>query len=179
MPTARLKIPAARLVGYSFNTDANPTELHPSVTSTTLTPAIGMSLWQPANSPSPLYYTDPVLRVSPDNGITTAALAVANDAYFEFTVTAVSGQFIPLMIAFVAARGGGGTRGVVVRSDDDGYTADLLSTNLSTQRPTWSVFQIVLSYAAKSSLAFRIYVYTGSSSNSIEFDDIVLYGRPI
>lgn len=128
--------------------------------------------------------SNPVIQAAP-TGTTNinAALAVANDSYFSFTVTPDAGQTVDLSnLTFNAARGGssGTARGYAVRSSVDGFAADLGTADLATVRPTWTSVDIDLSAADFDALTtattFRIYVYSNSPARSVEFDDIVLNG---
>lgn len=176
----RSKWPFTRLVSYSFPTDASPTVVDPFVTATNITAGAGINTFEPANNPIPLYNTTPVLRITPVAAGTSAAAAVANNVYFQFTVSAVSGVFIPISLTFNTAKGGTSSpRGYVVRSDYDSYAADLATTDLTTVRPTWTAVAIPLIMDAVASIAFRIYTYTPTTGASIEYDDIVLCGRPL
>lgn len=126
------------------------------------------------------YASDPVLRVAPRSGATSAATAVSQSSYYTFTVAPEAGKSITLSsLAFNAARGGASTpRGWVVRSSANGYSANLGSSDIATVRPTWTAYSVNLSSiaATTSTVTFRVYVYAPSTSNSVEFDDVTLTG---
>jgi hypothetical protein len=176
----KLKIPFRRFAAWRFPTNATPDEVDSFVTSTDVVPAAGISLWEPANNPTPEYDTRPVLRTSPVVGTTSAALAVTKNAYFEFTVTAVSGLFLPRLLAFKIGRGGASApRGYAVRSSFDSYAADLAQADTGTVRPTWTAVGVSLDMTAVASLGFRIYIYAPSASTSQEIDDLTFCGIPV
>lgn len=180
-------VSAEVLVGYDFGTTG-------STTFGTTTVAAGVSGSDITNgSLSSLvigdftYATDSALQAAPTNAATsTAALAVTNDSYFEFTITPDALQTMTFTsLTFNAAKGGssGTARGYVVRSSVDSFAADLGTADLATVRPTWTPVNISLSSGAFDNLTtattFRIYTYSNSTARSVEYDDITVNGTTI
>ncbi len=131
-------------------------------------------------------YGFPILRIQPstNNADATSPLqAVANDKYFEFTVTANPGTSINLTsLEFLVARGGSATpRGFVVTSmsSKDGYFRILDQEDVPTVRNVQSDIIIDLSGAAFQGLpdiTVRIYSYTPSTGQSVEYSSLSLNG---
>jgi hypothetical protein len=129
----------------------------------------------------------PFLRVDPQGNSATAAAAVTNNKYFQFTVTPDPGTELDLTsLTFDVARGGAGTpRGVVVRSSADNFAADLFQQDIGTARPTYTPVSIDLSgpsfqdLTAASPLTFRVYSYSPAAGSSLDFDNIVLNGTVV
>lgn len=112
-------------------------------------------------------------------GSTSAAAAVSGGFYDSITLTPDAGYAMDLSsIAFNGAKGGSGTRGFVVRSSMDNYTADLFSGDFATQRPNWTAYSLDLSsYAPQTDpVTFRFYIYTPAAFQNVDFDDIVISG---
>ncbi len=129
---------------------------------------------------SPMYGR-PVLRIDPGANSTNADQAVANDRYFEFTLTADDGFFLDLdNLQFGAARGGSGTpRGWVVRSDVDGFASNIATADMTTARPDLKLYTVDLSdpaYTGLTEITFRIYSYVPSGGQSVEYADITVNG---
>ena len=129
---------------------------------------------------SPMYGR-PVLRIDPGANSSTAALAVANDRYFEFTLAADDGFFLDLdNLMFGAARGGSGTpRGFVVRSSVDGFASNVATADMTTVRPDLKLYTVDLSQPAYTDLTevtFRIYSYVPAGGNSVEYVDVTVNG---
>lgn len=129
---------------------------------------------------SPMYGR-PVLRIDPGANSTNAAQAVANDRYFEFTLTADDGFFLDLdNLQFGAARGGSGTpRGWAVRSDVDGFTNTIATADMTTARPDLKLYTVDLSdpaYTGLTEITFRIYSYAPNGGSSVEYVDITVNG---
>jgi hypothetical protein len=134
-------------------------------------------------SSSDSWDTNPVLVTSPASGNTSAALALANNQYFTTPAFTADANGLKLTsLNFNVGRGGSSTpRGIIVRASINGgaYGADLYNAAITTQTPTWSAVNIDLTGAAYqniTSIAFRIWVYTPSSSTSVDFDDMTLKG---
>lgn len=134
------------------------------------------------SNPTPNYASQPVLRVTP-SAATTQATAVSNNSYFQFSISAAAGNVINLdELVFDAARGGSGTRGFVLRSSVDGFTGDILAADVATQRPTFTNFIVPLtgaSFDGLNAVTFRLYIYTGGTGASLEFDNISINGAVV
>ncbi|CAA6677722.1 MULTISPECIES: PEP-CTERM sorting domain-containing protein [unclassified Lentimonas] len=174
------------LVGYDFGTTG-------STTFGTTTVASGVSGSDVTNGSLSTfiiddfgYASDSVLQAAPTNSLTsTAALAVANDSYFEFTITPDASQAVTFTsLTFNAAKGGssGTARGYVVRSSVDSFATDLGTADLTTVRD-WTPVSISLSGGSFDNLVaattFRIYTYSNSTARSVEYDDFALNGSVI
>jgi len=128
------------------------------------------------------YDSDNVSSAGPTAGATSAALAVTNGSYFFVTITPTSGNSMSLTTLTInMARGGSSTpRGYQVRSSVDSFAASLGGADLDTVRPTWTAVSIDLSGAGfqtvTSTITFNIYVYSPSTGNVIDWDDLVING---
>ena len=110
---------------------------------------------------------------------TNAAGAVAQNTFFQFTVTPTAGYALTLTnLSFQAGRGGSGTpRGYVVRSSVDNFANNLGTADVTTARPTFSTYNVGLSFTGiTSATTFRIYTYAPTSTQSVEYDNITLSG---
>jgi hypothetical protein len=144
--------------------------------------ANGQSLptWEVPSNQS--YASDPVLYLAPLNGATDAASAVSGGSYFEITITPAEGKKFTLTdLDFNAARGGAATpRGWVLRSSIDSYAGNIDTSDIATQRTTWTAFNVDLTGGSfdnlEAAVTFRIYVYAPTTASSIEFDDITFSG---
>ena len=136
--------------------------------------------------PSGPLYGFTILRLQPSNGLTGAdsmspADAIANDKYFAFTVTANAGHVMNLSsLTFDAARGGGATpRGWALLSDVDGFTNIIDTQDVPTQRNELTSFTVDLtdaSFQGLSEITFRMYSYTPSTGQSVEYHNLSLNG---
>jgi hypothetical protein len=123
----------------------------------------------------------PVFRFQPGNNSRTPAEAITKDKYFTFQVTANAGVSLNLAnLTFDVARGGSATpRGYVVLSDVDGFTNPIDSEDVPSVRPDLTTFTIDLSgpsYQGLAEVTFRIYAYTPSGGQSVEFSNLTLNG---
>lgn len=169
---------AAEILKYEFTgATLAPTQQNFNATGTAIANGGALVTYEISNLG---YTSDPELRVSPPSSTTTAAAAVANGAYYSFTLTPGASDPLTLTsLGFQAARGGGGTRGWVLRSSLDNYAANLGTSDIATQRPTFTSYDVPLGSAFEnlaSPVTFRLYVYTGSSTSTLEFDNITVNG---
>jgi hypothetical protein len=117
-------------------------------------------------------------------GSTTAAGAVANQEYFQFSVTPNAGRQLDLhSLVFDAARGGSQEpRGWVLRSSIDGYAASLSTAEIPTLQPTLTSFSVDLGAPAFQHLAdtttFRLYAYVQAigAGQGLFFNNMTLAG---
>jgi hypothetical protein len=131
-------------------------------------------------------YGFPVLRLQPSTSHSDSQnplQALANDKYFEFTVTANAGFGLYLTdLEFNAARGGSATpRGFVVisKSSKDGYWRILDQEDVPTVRNVQTPYAIDLSGSAFQNLpdiTIRVYSYTPSTGQSVEYNMLSLNG---
>lgn len=124
----------------------------------------------------------PVVSGNGASSATTAAKAVTYNSYFYWSVTPDAGKTLNLtLLHFHAGRGGTTTpRGIKVRSSLDSYAGDLYSATVDTATPTWSDISIDLSGAGyqglSSAFTFRFYIWTPTTSNAVDVDEIRLEG---
>lgn len=125
------------------------------------------------------YSTGSVLQVA--SASTSAAAAVTANSYFTFNVNFAS-AWTPGKLQLKAARGNtSGIRGFAVRWSVDNYASNLVSQDLDAAytRPVWQNFDVTLSAAQQSgAVTFRIYPYSPSTTNTLEFDAITVTGTP-
>ena len=114
---------------------------------------------------------------------TTAAAAVSNNQWFQFTVGANAGYIMDLSsLTFDAARGGSSTpRGWVLRSSIDAFAANIATATIPTTQPTLTPFSVSLSAPSYQSLVapvtFRIYGYAPATTGAGNFfDNLTLNG---
>jgi hypothetical protein len=139
------------------------------------------------------YPTDPVVQVHPTGGVgatpaDSMALAVAYSNTMQFTIQPAGGKKLVLStLEFDIARGNTtSVRGYGVESSVDGFgTAAgqiLAAADLPTSaaRPNWTHITVDLSAPRFQNLTaavtFNLYFYVGAGGNSLEFDNVTLYG---
>jgi hypothetical protein len=181
---------AAVLVNYSFGTAGQETtaEDSPAFSPTSQAAGIiasaiqdtsgkvGIEISSAATTPAGA----PFNRVDPQGNATSAAAAVANGVYFDFTVTPSTTMSLT-NLTLDAARGGGGTpRGYEIRSSRDNFGSTLSAADLLTVRPTYTPITVDLSGAAFQNVTtpttFRFYVYSPAGGQSVDVDNITLNG---
>jgi hypothetical protein len=154
-----------------------------------LTPGLGMSLFNTNSTLTLNGSTVPVLAFAPVNDSTNLSTALANNAWFTFTLTVGSSvtDLDVTNLTFNAARGGAGTpRGYGVYVTTPTTTDELVrgATDLTTARPN-SVLQIIdlSSVASLQNLiagqlvTFKIPVYSPTNTSTLIFDDITVKGN--
>lgn len=128
------------------------------------------------------YATEPVVLAGPASGATSVAAAVTASSNFFLSITPQSGKKISLTtLTFNIARGGSAVpRGYAVRSSLDGYTANLATADVSTQRFTFTAVSVDLSGSGfqnlTSSVTFKVYLYAPSVGNLLDIDDLIVNG---
>lgn len=176
--------PTAHGAGVETGPGFSATTLAANVTATPVADTSGNVIIGTEN-PTPNYSTQPVLRVDPAGNSSSAAQAVTNNKYFSFTITPDLGYELDLSsLQFKAARGGSSTpRGWVVRTSADGFAANLGSSDIATQRATWTDYTVPLGGAQFQDvtvpLTFRFYVYSPAAGQTIEFDNITVNGEVV
>lgn len=159
---------AGTLVLYPFSTDLNPTVTGPGIT-----PNLMVSILSQA------YVGDDgfgnVFEAYPTSGSTSASLALANDSYFDLSLTTSTGSLGKLLVSFDVAKGGASDpRGYFVESSLDDFTTDLISQTLpsgANQAPAPESF--VVDATGQSSLSLRFYVWTPDyQTYSIDFRNL-------
>ena len=117
-----------------------------------------------------------VLKTGPGTEVSgaTAATALDNDWYVEFTLTANSSMDIRSIEADWSRGGTYGTRGWFVRSSLDGYTSDLYSN----QTPHGTAAELqhasfnISGFTGTSMVTFRFYIYTDRTSRYMDFQNV-------
>jgi hypothetical protein len=125
--------------------------------------------------------TDPPLGLGPDS--TDPFEAVANDKFFELTVTANPGFGLYLdNLTFEVARGGSSTpRGwvLLMYSSQFGFFTYLDSQEVPSVRNTLTRFTVDLSDSSFQNLpdaTFRIYTYVPATDESLDYRNLTLNG---
>ena len=153
----------AGLVLYSFPGGAfTPTTTDPNVTSGAINATGSIGSVEPGSAlANTVFYRYGALS-------TTPAAAVANNEFFQFTLTPNAGYELDFTsVTFDATRGGASTpRGFLLRTSLDGFTANVATADIPTANPTLTPFNISLSAPAfqniSSSTTFRLYQYAPS-----------------
>jgi hypothetical protein len=131
------------------------------------------------------YSNDPMLVFTNNDALAVdAATAVEQQVYFEFNIPVVPNGALTLTnLSFNIARSGANTpAGYVVRSSVDGFTTDLATADVATQRTTYTAVSIDLGsdfIAVTDSVLFRVYIYTPNTGESMDLDDIIVTGDSI
>jgi hypothetical protein len=156
-------------------------------------PAGHTSIADPVDGTGVHYTTEPVCQVHPNSAalaantsIQNTVLSVTSSCYMQFGVQPIAGYKLVLStLEFDVAKGNTSTpRGVGVESSIDGFgtatTQILYSSDIASNRPAWTHVTVDLSAAKFQNLTgpitFRLYFYTPSTTQSIEFDNVTLYG---
>ena len=120
----------------------------------------------------------------PGSTSTSAASAITNGDYFQFTLAPGPGLGLSLgSFTFDAYRTGTtGTTGFVLRSSRDSFAADIGASTVTSVGPAETSYNINLSTAAYQNITtpttFRLYGYSPSGvSNGICFDNISVNGQ--
>ncbi len=96
-------------------------------------------------------------------------------SYFEFTLSGPATDITK--VAMKAARGGSSlARGFRLRWSVDNYANDLLGQDIPTKRPALTDYSQALHAPGQTSVTFRVHQYAPSGGNSVEFDDIEVFG---
>jgi hypothetical protein len=175
----------AKLNAGRSGTGYEATNFDPNVTAAGITisdsipPSAEEYIEDPPTGP---LYGFPVFRFEVGGNSRTPAEAITKDKYFTFKITANNGTALNLTsLTFNVARGGSATpRGWVLLSDVDGFTNPIDMQDVPTVRNVQTPTTVDLSGASFQGLTevtFRIYGYTPSSGQSVEFSDIILNGK--
>lgn len=110
----------------------------------------------------------------------TAAAAIANRQYVQFTVTPQPGMTVTFdALAFRATNGGpSGPRGWALTTSLDGFASIQSTATVPTLQPTFTDFQVTLPGGAPIDTAtvFRLYGFAPAAGNGIFLDSISLSG---
>lgn len=103
-------------------------------------------------------------------GATSAALAVTDKSYFEFTVTASSGYYLNLTsLSFLESSRSANKDGWDIRSSIDGFATDIQNHIVAAAYPSFvsspTVSLIAAGYQHLSSIQFRIYTFATDGTN--------------
>lgn len=123
------------------------------------------------------YPTDPILRIAPVSEASTPEEAVEFGSYLEFEVTPTDGpvEITHVQLAVGRGRTGETRRGVDLRSSADAYTSSLLTTDIEVTRPEMERFSTnVNDLTITEPTVFRLHVYTGGSSHTVEIGDLAI-----
>lgn len=170
-------------------TNAQIQDANNLVAAGSLTPGLGLSLFNANASTTPNYASAPVLQITAVNTGTDLATAFANQAWLTFTLT-VGSSITDLdltSLTFNGARGGGATPrgyGVYVTTPSTTDEAIQGATDFATQRPSWSQQTVNLSgfsslqnLTSGQTVTFKIPFYSPAPASSVEFDDITVIGN--
>lgn len=108
---------------------------------------------------------------------TTAADAVSDGMYMEFSITKASGIFTPTVLEFTGYKTTAATRGWAVRSSADSYASDI-ATGVISANGIDEVERVPLSgvaFANMTSVSFRIYGYGDTGTTWTGYTNIKLY----
>jgi len=122
-----------------------------------------------------------VLQAYPSAGSSSAPAALANNSYWDLTITAQSGQFLDIGTLFFDVGKGGSSdpRGYFVRSSVDGFASDVSGVQLpigaqQAPQPASVDFSGSPSYQGLTSVNFRFYVWSPTTGNSVDFRNVGL-----
>ncbi len=104
-----------------------------------------------------------------------AADAVANDWYFDITLSAISTMDIRSVEADWSRGGTSGVRGWFVRSSLDGYASDLYSNQTPDSTSTGfqhAAFDLTGFTGLSGTVTFRFYIHTVSAGRFMDFQNI-------
>lgn len=173
---------AETLITYNFESGVSSTDATSLVSGGDVT-NVGVTTFSTANDWG--YGSGQVLQVGPANGSTNdLATAVTNDSYFSITLSTTDTYSLDTL-SLDAGRGGGSTaRGFTVRSSLTGTTDLLRDDTVDTQRTTFTDYSVDLTTFSEfetitGDVTFSFYVYTPSTSNTLEFDNITFGGTAI
>lgn len=172
---------AEALVSYTFDTDFSATNAGATVSGGAVTEVnLGTYTTAPYG-----YATDNVMQVGPANGSTNdLATAIANSSAFTITLSTTDSYTLESLSLDVGRGGSSTARGFTVRSSLTGTTDLLRDDTVDTQRPTFTNYSVnLIGNAAfeniSTDVTFTFYVYTPSTGNSLEFDNITFGGTAI
>jgi hypothetical protein len=159
-----------------------PTITAPNLMATAITDplgTVGLEISSAATTPA----NAPFLRLDPQGNSTDAATAIANNKYFEFTLSPFQGQMLDVeSLTFDVARGGAATpRGYVVRSSLNNFSSNLAQADVGTVRPTYTAVSVDLNAFAATAqpVTFRIYSYSPGAGSSLDYDNITVNGTVV
>jgi len=126
------------------------------------------------------------VNVNP-NGVTTAADAVTSNTFFEFSASADTGLGLDLTsLMFSAFKGGSsGPRGWVMRTSIDAFASDIgdgiltcspFSPTFCTEPDLFSVDLTGSDFQGLAQIDFRIYSYSPSEVNVLNYSHLELHG---
>lgn len=120
--------------------------------------------------------TTEVLKTGPNSSTTSsAANALANDWYFQFTLTPNSSMDIRSIEADWSRGGTGGVRGWFVRSSVDNYVTDLYANETPDGTATGlqhAAFDVSGNTGLSAATTYRFYIYTTSTSRYVDFQNV-------
>jgi hypothetical protein len=180
---------AAVLVSYPFNNNGDGSSgfAHSSLDATVLassTVSKGVGLGQYSVATDNFPDGRQVLKTGPGTSVSgaTAANALANDWYFQLTLTPSSSMDIDSIEADWSRGGTTGVRGWFIRSSLDNYASDLFA--VESPDGTAKGFQHVdIPLTGFTDLAtatnFRFYVYTSTNGRYLDFSNVQFNGPTV
>ncbi len=162
---------AATFVVYPFTTE---NDASPSFVGSGITPTLTLSTLDHFTVTDDGFGT--VLQAYPVSGSTSAALALTNNSYFTLALSITPGSFTTLQFNYEVGKGGSSDpRGYFVRSSLDGFTTDILLTNLpngAQQAPQAESFSV--DATGQTAVSFRFYGFSPTTNNSIDFRNLIV-----
>ncbi len=173
---------AAVLVSYPFNNNADGSSgfAYTTFDSSVLTSSVvaqGAGLGVYSVGTDSWSGSTQVLKTGPGTAVAgaTAADAVSNNWYFQFTLTPTASMDIRSIEADWSRGGTTAVRGWFVRSSLDSYASDLYSnqTPIGTATGLQHVgFNITGFTGLASAVTFRFYIYTDSTGRYMDFQNV-------
>lgn len=166
------------LVTYTFDSDFSATDNTAFVSGGDVT-EVNLGTYVTASWG---YATDNVMQVGIPNGsVNDLSTAVAQNSAFSITLSATDTYTIDSISLDVGRGGGSLDRGFTVRSSLTGTTDLLRDDTVDTQRPTFTDYNVDLTGNTafeniSTDVTFTFYVYTPSTGNTLEFDNITFSG---
>ena len=153
----------------------------PAISGATITSGSGLSVFDV--STDSWSGSVELLNTSPNGNIdnASAADAIANNWYFDITLTPASSMDLDAITLDWSRGGSSGTRGWFVRSSLDGYASDLYSNETPDGTPTGlnhASFDLTGFTNLTTATTFRFYIYTPSTVRYMDFQDITFEGEP-
>ena len=187
--TLNSHLQAALLVAYPFNdnTDGSNGFAYTAFDSGVLSSSVvskGDGLGQYSVGPDSWSGSTQLLKTGPGTAVenATATDALANNWYFQFTLTPNSSMDIRSIAADWSRGGTTAVRGWFVRSSLDSYATDLYSNQTPIDTPTGLQnvgFNITGFTGLLAPVDFRFYIYTDQTGRYMDFQNVTFNATPI
>ncbi len=173
--------PAAVLVKFPFSDSTAPSSglsytTFDSAVLASATVTAGPGLGRLAVDPDSWSAGMPVLETAPNSSTTSsAANALANNWYFQFTLTPNSGMDIRSIEADWSRGGTSGVRGWFVRSSADNFASNLYANETPDGTATGlqhASFNVSGNTGLSSATTYRFYIYTSSTGRYMDFQNV-------